>query len=235
MRTVLRVLAMAAVAALVTVGLLPAAQAKPPGPGNQPVFDVLDGAAYEYEKTCTNTEPYTCGTSVGRVFVHVGVQNRPNPLAPITVGWAIDPVTATYGVDYTGPTSGTLTIPTNSSQVAVIVPLVIDGLAEPTETFRLRLTSSSVGGTISDTGIGNIWNDGRIPPDCDLSRPGSDVVSMTCTARPSGQQWRLMQGTVETGWGVLVGYGNTVTGNGTSTATTPFYADGNEAHFQLVT
>lgn len=109
------------------------------------------------------------------------MQNRPNPLTAITVGWQIVPITATPGVDFTGPTSGTLTIPTYSSQQPVIVPVVIDGLAEPTETFQVRLTSSSAGGDISDTGIGNIWNDGLIPPDCDLSRSASLTVSLTCT------------------------------------------------------
>lgn len=178
---------MAAAAVLATVSLLPAAQAKPPGQGNQPVFVVGNGFGYEYEKTCTDTEPYSCGTHSGRVLVHVTVQNRPNPLTAITVGWQIVPITATPGVDFTGPTSGTLTIPTHSSQQPVIVPVVIDGLAEPTETFQVRLTSSSAGGDISDSGIGNIWNDGLIPPDCDLSRSASLTVSLTCTAwRPGG-------------------------------------------------
>jgi hypothetical protein len=228
MRTTLRALAVTAAATLATFGLLPAAQAKPPAPpSNQPVFEVFDGYAYEYNKTCTNTQPFSCGTSAGRLLMQVGVQNRPSPLAEITVGWQIEPLTATPGVDFTGPTSGTLTIPTYSSQVPVVVPLVVDGLAEPTETFRLRLTSSSVGGTFTDTGIGNIWNDGQIPADCTLNRLS------TYTDRPSTQQWRLVQGTPETGWGVLWAYGNIVTGNGTSTATTQIIADGNEAYFQL--
>lgn len=39
---------------------------------------------------------------------------------------------------------------------------------------------------------------------------------------------------METGWGVFVGYGNTVTGNGTSTATTPVHADGTGSSFEIV-
>lgn len=38
-----------------------------------------------------------------------------------------------------------------------------DGVAEIDETLRLRLTSSNVGGNISDTGIGMIYDGGTIP------------------------------------------------------------------------
>jgi len=55
------------------------------------------------------------------------------------------------------------------------------------------------------------------PSDCVVTNVSSTTKSLTCKARPAGQQWRLLVYCI--GWGLQdEAYGNIVTGNGTSTA-----------------
>jgi hypothetical protein len=213
-RTIPRLLTSAAAVALVALGLGPAAQAAKPNNNN--VFTVYDSASYEYVKTCSNTAPFTCGTFAESMYVQI-VGPYPPKNSPITLGYQIDAITATAGADYT-VTSGTATIAAGQYVTWILIPLVADGVAEPNETFRVRLTSSSIGGDISDTGIATIWNDGQIPPDCNLSKPDLATTSMTCTNRPAGQRWQHIVICRDGAWGYVRAYGPVVTGNGTSTA-----------------
>ena len=77
------------------------------------------------------------------------------------------------GQDFTGSTSGTVTITPYNQSINIVVPMVNDGVAEPSETFTVRLTSASVPGDISDTGIATITDGGQFPADCTLSQDGS--------------------------------------------------------------
>jgi hypothetical protein len=208
MRSAFRILAVTAVAALCGLGLLPAAHAA------GPVFTVWDGSSYEYYKSCTTSPPYSCGANSLSMYLQISVANR---TGPITLGYQITDITATAGQDYTFPTSGTVTIPSGQYVTGLHIPLVNDGVTEPNETFRVRLTSSSAGGDISDTGIGTIWDAGQIPLDCNLNRTDSMTVSMTCTNRPPTQRWfhNIQCGK---GWTSESVNGPTITGNGTSTA-----------------
>lgn len=230
MPTIPRLLTLVATAALVTIGLAPVAQAAKPQP--PATFTVYDGASYEYVKTCANTAPFACGTFAQNMFVQI-VGPYPPKSFPITLGFAIDPITATPGADYT-VTSGTATIPANQYVTSIWIPLVADGVAEPDETFRVRLTSSSIGGNLSDTGIGTIWNDGQIPPDCTLSKSDLRTTSMACTDRPPTQRWQHIVTCGEHGWGYIFAYGPEVTGNGTSTAVCTQFAGYDESTFRIV-
>lgn len=212
MRTVLRMFTIAGVAALLALGALPAAQASA-----RTVLTVSDSASYEYYKSCSDIPPYVCGTYPNTIFIMIQVQNRPRPYAPITVGYRIVNGTAVAGQDFLGPTSGTVTIPANAFQAYVQVQLVVDSVAEPNETFTVRLTSSSVPADISDTGTGTINDGGVIPADCNLSRADASTVSLTCSNRPASQRWLETIQCGEDFTAVFVN-GNTVTGNGTSTA-----------------
>ncbi len=222
MRAIARLVTVTAAAALVTLGLAPAAAQA----ASRTVFTVWDAGGYEYYKQCSDTPPYPCGTFNGGTLVQVTVANPARPYRTITAGWQIVDITTTAGADYTGPTSGTLTIPAGQTVTTISIPYVNDGVAEPDETFRVRLTSSSVpGADISDTGIGTIWDGGAVPADCDLSRPDAQSVSMTCTNRPPTEQWYVGAQCGEEWPHFQLVNGNIVTGNGTSTArctTLPF-------------
>ncbi len=61
-----------------------------------------------------------------------------------------------------------------------------------------------------------------VPGDCTTTRHTNSTMSMSCTNRPAGQQWRLHVLLCTSGWVDTEAYGNVVTGNGTSTATCPF-------------
>jgi len=198
-----------------TVGLSAVVLASPAQAAN-PTFSVLDTQAYEYRKDCsTQGPPFPCTTSTQTMYVEIWTPMPVNQ--QVTFGYQIEPITATAGVDYTG-TTGTAVMAANTNFAFVAIPVIMDGVAESSETLRLRLTNSSVGGNISDTGIGTILNDGQIPADCTLTRPSLKVTSMTCTGRPPTQNWKIQITCYEGGWGYVRANGLTVTGNGTSTA-----------------
>jgi hypothetical protein len=210
-RKVLRALTVAAAAALATVGAVPTAHAA------TPVFTVWDGTGAEYYWNCSGTAPYTCTKHSSFMGVQVTVSNAPRNV-PITVGYRVEGITATAGADFTG-TTGTITMPAGWFVGWIYIPVVDDAVPEPTETVRVRLTSSSVGGNISDTGIASILNDGSIPRDCTPFRPDGQSYGWTCTNRPPTERWQIE---VECGedWPMFVYVrGNIVTGNGTATAT----------------
>jgi len=230
MRVPVRIAAVTCAALVAAFGLLPVtpAAAKPPA---QTSFDVIhiDGAGtvfhnYEYRWACEVYSPFECYTYGGHVVIQIIVNNRPTrPLAPVTVNYAIDDITAVHGVDYGGPTSGTLTIPASPpghNDVQLAIPIIDTGsVGAPDKTLRVRLTGSSVpGANISDTAIGIIHSAGQIPRDCTPSRADGESFSTTCTGRPAGSQWRVSVTCLEGFHGVTV-YGPTITGNGTSSAT----------------
>jgi len=214
---------------LAATGLLPAATAaaKPPA---ATVFNVyhVDGAGttyhnYEYRSACGVTSPFACYTYGGHVVFQIVVSNRPQPAAPITVSYAIDDITAVHGVNFSGPTTGTLTIdsyPPGHNDVQLAIPIIDTGsVGAPDKTLRVRLTGSSVpGANISDTEIGIIHSAGQIPRDCTPSRADGQSFSTTCTGRPAGSQWRVSVTCLDGFRGPTV-YGALITGNGTSSAT----------------
>lgn len=232
MRTLRLLIATGAAAALVMLGLAPTAQAAPPAPT---FFTVYDAQRSEYTLDCTDSPPSSCAVVINNsMYVGVSVTNRPKSHGqyfPITVGYQIVNGTAVAGQDFTG-TSGTVTISPYNQNINIEVPLVNDGVAEPSETFTVRLTSASVPGDISDTGVGTILDGNQFPTDCTLSQDlDAQTRSLTCTNRPAGQRWLIVQP-----WASIFGLefelGNVVTGNGTSTAYWPIYPQ--TPHMQIL-
>ena len=215
--------AIVAAAALAMLGLVPTAQAKPPGPPPHTSFTVNDSTGSEYIQNCTSTAPSHCDLATSNsMYTGFTVNNRPTQNGqyfPITVNYEIINGTAVAGQDFIG-TSGSATITANNQNVTITVPLVNDGVPEPDETFTIRITSTSVPGDISDTGISTITDGNQFPDDCTLTQ-NLDVQSrsLTCTNRPANQQWLIVQTWLA--WGYEQEFGNTVTGNGTSTVIWP--------------
>lgn len=211
-----RIVFMLATSALL-VGLAPVAGAHAAG---STVFTVQDHQRSEFTRDCTKVQPYTCTiVTANSMGVSISVANRPKPAAAITVGYQLVSGTAVAGQDFTGPTSGTVTIPANATSATLWVPLVNDGAAEPAETFTVRLTSASVPGSLTDTGTGTILDGSQIPADCTLTaglQDGYPVRSLTCTGRPAGQRWVIHQAWLSMA-GMESEIGNLVIGNGTST------------------
>ena len=217
MRAVSRFAAVLLTALVVALVAVPAAQAGPR------TVNVYGGTTAEYVKRCTTTAPFVCGTftNVASFMIQVSGFN-----SSVTVGYEFVSGTATAGVDFTGPYTGSVTIQPNFPQAWVSVPVVNDGIAEPSETLSLRITGVSATASIGPPGETVIFDGGNMPVDCDPARTFSDS-SITCTSRPAGQQWRVTS-SCDRGddwpneWTRLFTvYGNTVTGNGTSTVTCP--------------
>ncbi|HEX6873403.1 MAG TPA: Calx-beta domain-containing protein [Micromonosporaceae bacterium] len=210
MKQIMRV-TMAAVVGLGALVLAAPAQAgKPPGR----TFSVMDSQSYEYRKDCSTQSPYPCTTSTQTLYVEIWTSTTVSQ--QVTFGYQIDPISATEGLDYTG-TSGTAVMAANTNFAFIAIPVINDGVAESSETLRVRLTSSTMAGDISDTGTGTILNDGQIPADCSLSRSSLMVTSMECTSRPPTQTWQIQITCYDSGaWGYVRAYGQLVTGNGTS-------------------
>jgi hypothetical protein len=214
MRPALRLLAMAGTVALVMFGLVPAADAAKPKPPPQPTtVTVDDSTRYEGDWVCTADAPFGCSIRPGQLQFQIHLS--PSPNQAVTLGWALDDITTTAGQDYTGPTSGTVTFPANGFVTYMNVPLVTDGVAEPTETVRFRLTSSSIPANITDTAIGTVQNGTQEPADCTVTQTDYNNMFMTCTNRPPTQRWHLRALCASIGGGDLFD-GNIVTGNGTS-------------------
>jgi hypothetical protein len=181
----------------------------------QPVVTVDDALDYEGYLACTvgMGNPVACGsTPANALRFYVRTSTR----AAITVNWRLVPGSASAGSDYTGPTTGSVTIPYSNWGTSFTVPLVYDGFNEAaTETFTVQLTGSSIPATISDTGTGTIRDGRQVPADCTVSQQPGEVMAMDCTGRPAGQVWRMQVYCFPFGR-LVVNYGTTVTGNGRS-------------------
>ena len=59
------------------------------------------------------------------------------------------------------------------------------------------------------------------PPDCTVGSPKIGTMVLTCTGRPADQRWHLDLGCMG-GWIDTDVLGNSVTGNGSSTASCPW-------------
>ncbi|HEY0639926.1 MAG TPA: hypothetical protein VGD67_19990 [Pseudonocardiaceae bacterium] len=185
----------------------------------QPVVTVDSATDHEGTLVCSEGfggPPPPCGTTVTNALrFYVRTSTR----AAITVNWQLVPGTATAGADYTGPTTGSVTIPYSNWGTSFQVPLVYDGFTEAaTEQFTVRLTGSSIPANLTDTGTGTIRDGRQVPADCAMSLPAGTTyaMTMTCTNRPAGQQWQLQAYCWPFGQ-MIDHYGPVVTGNGQST------------------
>ena len=228
MRMARRYLSMIAAVALCVLSVQAAAEAAPRGHGT--TVSVLGSTSYEYVKSCSNTAPYPCGTYNQQIQFTIYTTNQGS--APITVGYQTVDGTAVAGSDYQA-TSGTVTIQHNFPQAYVLITLINDGVSEPSETLKMKLTSSSSPADISSVGTGTVLDGGQIPIDCNLGKTAPNQESMTCTNRPAGQTWYLdVECHYPLGDPELVG--NQVTGNGTSAGTCNFGNTTGYAYLQTV-
>jgi hypothetical protein len=203
------------VIAAVALCMLSAHAAEATAHGHGTTVSVLGATSYEYVKSCSNTAPYPCGTYNQQLVFTIYTTNQGS--APITIGYQTVNGSAVAGSDYQA-TSGTVTIQQSSPQAYVSVTIFDDGAAESTESFQLKLTSSSSPADISSVGTGTIWDGGQIPTDCNLGKTAPNQESMTCTNRPAGQTWYLdAECYYPLGDPEIIG--NQVTGNGTSSGT----------------
>jgi hypothetical protein len=182
-------------------------------------FSIDSTSQYEYLPTCSNTAPFPCGQTALVLAFRIYTSHIYNH--DITVNWSISGGTATAGSDFTGSTTGTVTIAKNTVNHEVDIQLVNDGWGESSETFNVHLTGASVPGDLSAVGTETILDGSRIPADCSLGKTDPGEESMTCTNRPANQNWYLDAECIYP-WGDPEIIGNTVTGNGTSEGTCGF-------------
>lgn len=236
MHRVVRQAATFAIGVLV-VGLLAAAPAQAVSVQSTKVATVHDAQAAEYEVRCPSWGPPGPCTQhyVRYMYLRISVSNFTSG-SPITFTYVIDHLTASasdYVIQHPVP-AGQITVwPSSDAHREIMIRMVDDGVAEPTETFRLRLTGSSVPADLGDTGIGTITDGGHLPADCTMARVSVGSASMTCTARPPAQQWRMQAEC--NGFPPTWPLGTTVTGNGTSNVTCSMEPEWiGIGHFRLV-
>jgi hypothetical protein len=210
MLNIRRAIVGAAAAGLLLFGLAPAAPALASS-GN--VVTIYGTSSYQYVLTCS---PSQCNVqSPTELQFQVGINNPQSK--PVTVGYKITNGTATAGVDFTGPLTGTVTIAAGAYSTYLYIPVVNEGAPDATETFTVAPTSSSVPATFGPAATGTIYSQAQIPSDCTmtyLTIGGYQGLSLTCTQRPPTQTWHFDVYCVP--YGLHLHVGNTVTGDGTS-------------------
>ncbi|MCI0687915.1 MAG: hypothetical protein L0Y54_11855 [Sporichthyaceae bacterium] len=210
MKSIHRLAIVATIAALCATGLVPTANAARPI-----TLTLFDRTDWEGHHVCPDGAG-PCTTGANTAYFTIRIADLKARGFPITIGWQLVNGTAVAGQDFTGPTSGSVTIPAGQVQTFFSVPIVFDGFGEPTETYTARMISSSPAANISDTGLGTIWDGTQIPEDCSMAKSSDDIISMTCTNRPPSQTWGITAICI-TMFGITFLEGSPVTGNGTST------------------
>jgi hypothetical protein len=173
-----------------------------------------DAGSYEAINVGLGGVPNSIEGTGGTATLTFGAMLSAASPVPVTVAYATgdEPgaaYPATAGSDYVA-SSGVLTIPPNTIQGAIVVPLVTDSLDENDEAFRVTL-SSPVGALIgSASGTGIIVDDDPAP----LVFAGADCVGVEGTG--AGGTCPLTIGlSTASGKQVTVAY---ATANGTATA-----------------
>jgi hypothetical protein len=212
----------AALAGLVTLGLVPAT---PSAAAGGLVYTVGSDSANQEFLYCANTSPGPC-TAEGHNQLYVELSLNTSQ-TEATVHYQLVDGTAKVNVDYYGPSTGEEAISQTPAGVTpeggiIDVPLYITG-ATVAKTFTLKLTSASPSGNISSVGTETILPGNEIPPDCAMNLVANSTLALTCTGRPAGQQWSFQAQCIH-GFDDPTIAGNTVTGDGTSTvACSSFY------------
>ena len=105
-----------------------------------------------------------------------------------------------------------------TSSLGTALDSVVNTGTPGTKTFNFLVTGTSVPAT-TDNGTGTIYPGAQIPNDCSLAYVSSKSKSLTCTGRPSGQEWDFDLLCPDAPSFFRNAMGNEVTGDGTSTAT----------------
>lgn len=168
------------------------------------------------------------GLSVSNVEVSEGspsvtfVVNLTTALAvPVTVNYATEDGTAVAGTtgDYTA-VSGALLFPAGITAKTVIVPIKADTLAEPPETFSLRLSGASGSAIVDDLGVATI-NDNDLAGSLQFSAANYTVaesgLKATITVTRTGGSASGVTVQYATGNGTAVAPGDYTPASGTLT------------------
>jgi len=144
----------------VTVAAALAAQAGPvkPAVAQQVAFSVSDGTSREVYRIRECADPEEPGCRIRRVPGEIAFR------VTIDFSYCCQNITVHYRTtdggahapeDYNA-VSGTLTFPPGVFSKSIVVRINDGGGAEPTETFRFRLSNANVPADVSDAGIGTI-------------------------------------------------------------------------------
>jgi hypothetical protein len=211
-----RILTGAAGASLLAASLISAAPAYASSAAH--TVYVQDGEGQQYIKNCSS--PSTCNSiAAGTMSIEfgrtgsiswVGTQPALGVYYKIINGTAVD------GVDFNVPMTGEVVIAAGQYIQDLNVSLVNEHEFGTTKSFTIEITGTTSPITISPgTATGTI-DGGNVPLDCSFTYISSSSQSLTCTSRPAAQTWNL-DVLCMSGFHFIPGYGNDVTGDGTST------------------
>ena len=131
--------------------------------------------------------------------------------------------TAVNGTDFNTPATGEVIIPAGQTVYPdFAIPLVNEHQYGTSKSFSIVITSTTPSVTLSPgTGTETILG-GNVPLDCAFTWISGTAQSMTCTARPASQVWRI-QGECKANMGgfFIPEPGSNVTGDGTSSVSAP--------------
>jgi len=142
---------------------------------------------------------------------------------PLDIFYKIVNGTAVDGTDFNTPATGEAIIA--AGQIVspdFEIPLVNEHEYGTSKSFSIVITSTTPSVTLSPgTGTETILG-GNVPLDCAFNWISGTAQSMTCTARPASQVWRI-QGECKANMGppFIPEPGSDVTGDGTSSVSAP--------------
>ncbi len=138
------------------------------------------------------------------------------PAGDVTVEYSIVDVSTTAGADYTGATSGTLTIPAGATTASVPLEILADSADETNETFQVVLgtvTGATLGTNVHEVTIsanvlprvsvevtvaqGDEGSDPQLRFKLDVPAPGTVTVDYAVTGTASAQDHALAAGRIE--------------------------------------
>jgi hypothetical protein len=189
---------------VVALSIIPAVQAS--ASSSDIVID--NASSYQYYLYCNESKsPPPCNLQ-GSTELEFEVYNAAGGPAS-TIGYTIVNGTAVDGVNFNIPMTGTINVPADGGDGALLVPVIDVSGVDTTETFTVDLANGA-------SATGTILPQAEVPSDCSLSPVGNTGISMTCTNRPADQTWwdYVLCPTLKS----VVRDGNQVTGDGTSTA-----------------
>ena len=131
---------------------------------NQAVVTVRNDDAAQTQEVEVSVQGATVSEGNDKETVVQAVLSRKGPLdASVTVEWTTDDGTALAGEDYRAA-SGQAVFEAGQEQTRVSLTVLGDTVAEPDESFYVRLTSTSTGRIAMDLGEVLILNDDEPPP-----------------------------------------------------------------------
>lgn len=181
---------------------------------------VSSGSANQYLQFCSSAS--TCNEQQNN-NLYVQFTRTGSTSGALNIFYKIVNGTAVNGTDFNTPATGEVTIPAGQTVYPdFAIPLVNEHQYGTSKSFSIVITSTTPSVTLSPgTGTETILG-GNVPLDCAFTWISGTAQSMTCTARPATQVWRI-QGECKSNMGgfFIPEPGDDVTGNGTSSVSAP--------------